>query len=78
MFTHVFEFTVQDKNKNLEKTFFNWPLRFVKNCLNWSLKKVSKKVPKSLNCPRSLADFRGLNNSSYQISEATFQQAFFP
>ena len=83
MFLHIF-FSFESKIKLKKKFRQNFFLNIVsdfrkiteKETLE-TLKKCSKHVPKKEKFSTIFSGFRGLNHSSYQISEATFRQAIF-
>ena len=67
---------VWNKIKGLEKTTIYSGLRFLEKCLLNGLGKLFFKAKSTQNIKLSIifGGFRGLNNSSYQHSEATFRQ----
>ena len=80
MFLHIFELRVLNKNNILDKTvFIMWPQILKKIAEKPPLKplKEIKKSTKTMILSTIFGRFRGLNDSSYQISEATFQQVIF-
>ena len=85
MFLHIFEFRVQNKNEILERKkncleSFN-PRFFKKKCMRGASENTRKnkaKSNKNMKLSPIFGGFRGLKDSSYQIYEATFQQAIFP
>ena len=54
----------------LEKVALTWPHK--------TLKKLLQKGPKNMKLSAFFSGFIGLNDSSYQFFEATFQQSVFP
>ena len=81
MFLHIFELSV--KNKRIFWT------KLLKNMVSDSSKiglegasenaqKIKQKSTKNMKLFTIFGGLRGLNNSSYQISDAIFQQTIFP
>ena len=82
MFLHYLKLRVQNIKKMLDKTVYvMWSQILEKTAEKGPLKmlkRIQKKSTKNMKLSTFFCGFRGLNNSSYQISEATFQQAIFP
>ena len=63
------------------KLFLNCGIRFVKNDLKGASKNAQnmyQNSTKNMKLSAIFGRFRGLNDLSYKISEATFQPAIFP
>ena len=78
-FLHIFDLRIQNTNEVLDKTVLKiWSQILEKMASEKALKKIDKKSTKIMKLSTIFGGFRGQNNSSYQISEANFQQANFP